>query len=287
MLALAMPGGALRETSPTPTPGRNVQSVTRAIALIASLVDNGEGLTLSELARSAGLSVSTAHRLLHSLCEGEVLCRDPVTERFIPGPLLMRLARSSIINGGLGDAAQILQELTDSTRETASFGIRDGESVLVMLATQSPEPLRFERRVGSRLALHSSALGRALLAHGTEPAQLTLERTAPLARSSPATKTDPAEVLKEVQTVLYRGWAWVEEEHDIGVHALAVPIRASNQPAHAAVALEIPSARVTRKRIESLGRELLEAAGRLKQLPISMAAMSTMRQSEMPPLMLG
>jgi IclR family acetate operon transcriptional repressor len=287
MLLGEMPRGAVKETSGSPAAGRGVQSVTRAIALVASLVDNRDGLTLSELARSAGLSVSTAHRLLHSLCEGEILCRDPVTERFIPGPLLMRLARSTIINGGLSEAAQILQELTDATGETASFGIRDDDSVLVLLAVQSSQPLRFERQVGGRLALHASALGRALLAHGTEPAGVALERLAPLAQRTRATETDPAAVLKEVEAVRYRGWAWVREEHDAGVHAIATPIRASGQAAHAAVALEIPSVRITRERVEALGRELAGAARRLRQLPISMAAMGTMREGEMTPAMLG
>ena len=114
-----------------------------------------------------------------------------------------------------------------------------------------------------------------------------LDRIAPLAHQAPATKTDVADVLKEVQTVLYRGWAWVQEEHDMGVHAIAAPIRGSNQPAYAAVALEIPTARISKPRVESLGRELRQAATRLRQLPISMAAMSTAHQNGMPPLMLG
>jgi IclR family acetate operon transcriptional repressor len=117
---------------PQDSVSRGVQSVSRAISLIASLVEADAGLTLSELARSAGLSMSTTHRLLRSLCDGEILCRDLVTERFIPGPLLMRLARSSIFNGGFAEASHILQGLTDRTRETASYGVRDGDSVLVL-----------------------------------------------------------------------------------------------------------------------------------------------------------
>jgi IclR family acetate operon transcriptional repressor len=272
---------------PQDSVSRGVQSVSRAISLIASLVEADAGLTLSELARSAGLSMSTTHRLLRSLCDGEILCRDLVTERFIPGPLLMRLARSSIFNGGFAEASHILQGLTDRTRETASYGVRDGDSVLVLLAVQSPEPLRFERQLGSRLALHSSALGRALLAHGPESAEDALAALAPLTATTTQTQTETTSVLNAIHAVRYRGWAWVEEEHDVGVHAVAAPIRVDKHTAHAAVALEAPSSRITRERIELFGRELSQAAGLLRRLPISMADMKPMHPANMPPGMLG
>ncbi|MDO8212142.1 IclR family transcriptional regulator [Conexibacter sp. CPCC 206217] len=259
-------------TAPTAPPeatdgassARGVQSVRRAIALMASLVDNHDGLTLTELARNAELSVSTAHRLIQTLCDGDILCRDADDERFVPGPLLMRLARSSLAHGGLGEASDAITDLSLRTGETATFVVRDGRSALVMIASPPLSALRIERQVGERLGLLDSAAGHALLAYSPEPV-----------RESVALFGEPTTALvNEIRAVSYRRWAY-DDDHATGIRALAAPILGVDHTATTVVSLEGPASRVTDDRIETLAADVQRCARSLRHLPISMASMAS------------
>src|SRR5437763_5480847 len=135
-------GGQTRERAP------EIQSVARASAALAAVVDSPDGLTTTEVARHTGLTVSTAHRLAHTLAAGDLLCRDVNSERFLPGPVLLRLARKTLRASGVPEAADVLKELADRTGETASIGMRRGDEVLVLLSVPSTRPLRYTGQPG-------------------------------------------------------------------------------------------------------------------------------------------
>jgi IclR family acetate operon transcriptional repressor len=203
----------------------DVQSVVRAARLLACFADAEEALTLTELARRTDLTTSTAHRLLTTLCHEGLLCREAGGERFLPGPLLSRLSRSSLLVDELGDVAVHLDELARETRESACFGVRRGDEVAVLLAVSSTQALRVEVAAGARAGLTSSALGRVLLAFGDEP----LPKRGALRVELLATQ--------------FRGYAVVDDEDAVGVRSIAVPVRAG-AIAHAALELRGPRERM-------------------------------------------
>lgn len=225
----------------------DVQSVARAARLLACFADAEDALTLTELARRTDLTTSTAHRLLTTLCHEGLLCRESGGERFLPGPLLSRLSRSSLLADDLGDIAAHLDELARETGESACFGVRRGDEVAIVLAVSSTQPLRVEVAAGARAGLATSALGHALLAFGDEP----LPKRGALRVELLATQ--------------FRGYALLDDEEAVGIRGIAVPIR-PGATAHAALELRGPRERM---------RDADALAARLHRHAAAIAALRT------------
>lgn len=217
-----------------------VQSVARAAKLLGCFTEAQGALTLSELARQADLSVSTAHRLLGTLIGQGLLCRDATGERYLPGPRLVRLARSPLVVAAAGDASDALRALAAETRETARIGVRDGDGVQVRLVAPSPERLRLDAEPGERLPLLGTGLGHALLAFDGDP----------------AAHAAGAEDRTELRATAFRQYALVDDAS--GVRAIAVPIPAASGPSRAALEIVGPASRMTQP--DALARTLQSTA---------------------------
>lgn len=244
--------------------GGPIQSVARAISLLQCFVDGPESISLTELAQRTDVNISTAHRLLQTLCAGGLLGRDRHGERYVRGPVLLALAQSAFSAAGLGDALQIIETLTKDTGESASLGIRSDDCVVVVLAAQPNDPLRFERPPGTRVPVLPSAMGRSLLAHDTVTATRLLARAG--ASLSGATQEQVA-LTHALEQVREEGYAYVDEEQFVGVRAIAAPVFDSSGAACAAVGIQGPTSRISDDRIEELAKAVRAAAALVGELP--------------------
>lgn len=241
-----------------------MQSVARAAALLDAVVSSGSGLTLTELAKRTELTVSTAHRLIRTLCSGNLLCRDTTGERFVPGPLLLRLGRQSLASAGLPEVADVLADLVERTGETASVGMRRGGSVLVLVAIQSSSSLRFTGEAGRRVPLLSSAMGLAILALTDEP---MADLVAALGLDDPAA----AALSSELLTTQFRGFAVADDPAEPGLRSIAAPVLSIGGHPKIAVELTGPSSRMVDDRVDELGEAVRSVAIQLQDLPVSIA----------------
>ncbi|WDZ92771.1 IclR family transcriptional regulator [Nocardiopsis sp. HUAS JQ3] len=254
-------------TAPSTTRSGEVRSVARAGLLLNAVVDAPQGLSLTELAGATGLNISTVHRLLRTLCSEGLLCRDAVSERFLPGPVLMRLARRSLASAGLPEAADALRHLVDATGETSSLGVCRAEEVVVLLTTPSPDPFRYHGQPGLRRPLWSSAMGLAILAFGDSPLEEVAERW----RARLPEREDAASALhSELLTTQFRGVAVVDDPARPGLRAVAAPVMTEGR-VWTAVEVQGPAARLEGERLESASAALREAALRLRDQPFSLA----------------
>jgi IclR family acetate operon transcriptional repressor len=256
-----------------PSAGRSgdVRSVARAAALLACFADADEPLTLTELARRTGLTMSTAHRLLGTLCSEGLLCRERDGERFLPGPLLLRLSRSSLLADDLGEIESVLTRLATETGESVCFGVRRGNEVALLLAVQSSQALRVEIRLGARQGLLRSAAGRALLAFADLPPKRAIEPFELEPAPSAEALTTRDQVVTDIAAAAFRGFAILDGELGEGVRALAAPVRIAGVPVRAAIELRGPRSRMEGDRLLVLGRHLVEAATDLARLPVAAA----------------
>lgn len=236
-----------------------VQSVARAAALLGCFVDAGTGLTLTELARRTELTVSTTHRLLKTLCAQGLLCRDITGERYLPGPRLVRLARSPLVVAAATDAEAVVRALAERTRETARLGVLAGDEVEVRLVVLSPEPLRLHASAGERLPASRSALGRALLAHHGPPGEIAHAVGLPAA-AAPAALASPDQLATDLRATQFRGYALLDEEDGTGVRSIAAPVPAADGPPRMAVEILGPLARMGDADLERLARAVQDSA---------------------------
>ena len=241
------------------------QSVERALTILRAFETAPGDLGVTEIAGQVGLSVSTTHRLVRALCGAGLLRQEPRTERYQLGPALVVLGRRAEEALGYARALPVLEELAGTTGESVNLGIRSGSEVLVVLDVASDQPLRFSQAPGTRVAIHTSAMGKCLLAFTDDPAGAV----AALPSLDPVTErtiTSPAELVDELVRTRRRGWALNDEERNPGVRAVAAPVLGTDGRAVAAVAVQGPAVRLAKNQLPGVAEQLAAATERVAPL---------------------
>jgi DNA-binding IclR family transcriptional regulator len=180
-------------------------------------------LSNSEVARLLDLPESSCTDLLHTLHELGFLMRTLRTRRFYPTARLSEISAAishndPVLRVGL-EAADLVAEMTG---ETAFVGRLEGATVRVVAVQQGKHPLRYVMSAGERIALHTSAMGKALLGMLESEEALRLLRLKPLRKVASGTVTDLGTLAAELAASRERGWYQTKSEGSDGVDALAI-----------------------------------------------------------------
>jgi DNA-binding IclR family transcriptional regulator len=225
---------------------------------------------VAELARRLGLHKNNVFRLLATLQEGGYIEQDPRTERYRLGLAALDLGQSFLRSRPLLDRARpFLEELSEGTSESAHVGVLDDFEV-VHLAGFAPDRLIVTPlRVGRRLPVHCTALGKVLIGYCPEAQReaydRALTRNALVARTR-ATIVDPDKLIEHLRTVAGQGFAIDRDECEVGLACAAAPVHDASGRVAAALSVSAPSTRVSE---EELLRDVLprvtQAAERLSR----------------------
>jgi len=203
------------------TPGATVTS--RALALLGSFDEHHRRLTLTELARRAGLTMPTAHRLVGELVAWDALTRAPSGEYMI-GRRIWDLGLLAQVQTGLRRlASPYLHDLYGATLATVHLAVPDGSEVLYLERLAGHASVPIVSTVGSRLPMHATGVGKVLLAHA--PAEVQHAVFADLARITPYSITQPGLLRRRLARVLRDDYATTVEEMSLGACSVAVPVR--------------------------------------------------------------
>ena len=235
------------------------QTVERALSLLQCFEGASAEIRLSELAHQTGLTVSTTHRLARVLTRSGYLVQNPDNERYRLGPALVVLGHRAQAGLGYDRAMQTLEALALETGESVNLGIRSAADVLVVLDVASTSPLRFAQGAGTRVPIHTSAMGKCLLAFSEYPDN-EVSSLPELLRLTPNTITRRDQLAEELSHVRAQGWAVNDEERLPGVRAIATPVLGQNGVAVAAIAVQGPSVRIDDTRLTALVEPLQRAA---------------------------
>lgn len=215
-------------------------------------------LTVSEAARGAGLSPASARRCLLTLCELGYLRSDGKQYWMDHGAL--RITYAYAASTQLPRLFQPrLDALSERSRESASLAVLHGDRVLIAARSTARRTMRVGLAVGSRLPLHCSAAGRALLWNAPEARVRALLAGAPLERFTPRTLATVRELLKELAASRERGYAVCDEEIESGVRSIAVPVFGGDGEVAAAMSI---STRAERMTVAEMARSFLPALQR-------------------------
>lgn len=228
-------------------PGASVAS--RVLGLLGAFDAGHRHLTLSDLARRADLPLPTAHRLVAELVEWGALVRRPSGE-YVVGSRLWDLGLLAPVQSGLRDVASpFLNDLHAATLATVHLAVRDGLDVLYVDRLSGHASVPVVSRVGSRLPLHATGVGKILLAHAPDAVQdQVLGR---LTRITPYTITQPGRLRDELRRVHREGYATTSEEMSLGACSVAVPVRTAKDDVVAALGIVVPSLKRDRARLMS------------------------------------
>lgn len=219
-------------------PGR---TVTAKVLSILSIFEHSRGsLSLTQIADEAELALSTAHRLVGELVDAGILARGP------HGKIQLGLKLWSIAqNTGrqLRDTARpFVQDLFSLTGQTSQLAIRDGASSLYIDRVYGSTRVPRASRVGGRLPLHATAVGKVLLAFSESwvaDGYLARELKPLTAR----TKTNPNVLREELAKIRDQGFATTLDEVRTGASSIAVPVYHTGQLG-CAIGLVLPSSNI-------------------------------------------
>jgi IclR family acetate operon transcriptional repressor len=218
-----------------------VQSVERAFDILESLSDSGGELGLSQLVAASDLPLSTIHRLMRTLVR-RGYARQLPSRRYALGPALVRLGESA--SGLLGEWARPhLRELVESLGETANLAMLDGDKGVYVAQVPSKHAMRMFTEVGRRVHLHSTGVGKALLAQLDDPDVRALVRRTGMPAATDHTITDIDILLGELARIRADGYAVDDGEQEKGVRCFAVALPGTATPT--AISVSGPDSRVT------------------------------------------
>jgi len=248
----------------TEPPRTGTQAVERALAVLRVLEEGDDTLPLTTLAERAGLTVSTAHRLVRALCDAGILRQDVQSERYGFGPRLVALGQRAEASLGLAAARPALERLAVDSGESVNLGVLDGAEVVVLLCIASSRRLRFDQEAGSRVPAYASAMGKSLLAF-TGSLDEVVESLPDLAALTGHSITSRRALRAELTHVREQGWALNDEEREEGVRTVAAPVLGADGRARAAIAVQGPTVRMTDDRLPELAALVRSTAADVAQ----------------------
>ncbi|MEU8494578.1 MAG: IclR family transcriptional regulator [Actinomycetota bacterium] len=210
-------------------PGGGVQSVVRAFRILDVLAEADGELSISELAVAVDLPQPTIHRIVATLRElGHA--HQVTNRRYTLGPRLIGLGdrASRVLGVRAGDD---LRAVAERFGETANMAVLDGERAVYTAQVPGPHSMRTFTEVGRRVPLHSTGVGKALLAQLPAPAARRLLDSTGLPAATGHTVVDPDRLLEELDRIRRAGFAVDAEEQEVGVFCVAVPLAGVSSPA--------------------------------------------------------
>jgi IclR family transcriptional regulator, pca regulon regulatory protein len=222
-------------------------------------------MTLTEVAEHTGLTRASARRFLLTLVHAGYAETDG--KRFALTPRLLELGHAVMAASSVWDIARpVLAAVSEKLGESCYGAVLDGPDVLYVLHIPSARHLiNVDLRVGSRTPAYCTSVGRVLLA-GLTPsaAERVLAAQKPEART-PKTVTAKGKLIEAVDLARSQGWAMVDEELELGLRSLSVPLRGRGGVTVGAINICGPTSRVPLDELRTtfLG-EMLEAASRIQ-----------------------
>lgn len=243
-----------------PKTSSRLSSVANSIRLLKVFSDDEYELGVSSLAKRLGLAKSTVHRLASTLIKDDMLDQDKETGKYRLGLALFELgARVRRKMNVVNEARFALKDLTEKTGETTHLTVLDHASVLFINKIESRQAIRMKSNVGARAPAHCTADGKALLAYQTNE-MIESIAVGGLAAFTPKTIIDVRLLMADLAQVRARGYAIDDEETEIGLRAIAAPIRDHTGEVVAAISVAGPIQRMTKKLVLSYAPKVVGAA---------------------------
>lgn len=213
---------------------------SRLLAVLDAFDDEHRSMTLSALGRRAGLPLATTHRLVAELSAWGGLVRRPSGE-YVVGRRIWELGLLAPTQTGLRQKAEpFLHDVYGATLATVHLAVRDGDDVLYLDRLAGSASVPIVSSVGSHLPLHSTAVGKVLLAHA--PAADVARVLASMTRVTQYTLIQPGLVRQQLARVRRFGYATTSEEMSLGACSVAVPVR-RGESVVAALGVVVPDLR--------------------------------------------
>ena len=241
-----------------------IRSVDRAVAILDVLAAEGWKAG-AEVARELGVHRSTALRLLATLERHGLVERDRRTAKYRLGGRLVQLASAVRGEADLRLAARpVCETLARAVGETVTLDVLDGDEIVPVEQASGSTSVVSVSWLGTRSPAHCTASGKVILAFGPEDARARF-LSRPLERRTPRTITTPADLGSQLSAAREAGFASTSEELEVGLSAIAAPVRGRGGEVVAALDVSGPAHRFGEDALSEMVARTRDAADDLSR----------------------
>lgn len=203
----------------------SIQSLQRAFNILEFLSNSPYGAALTEISVASGLSKSTTHRFLTSLADLGYVVKNS-SEKYQLTLRMFEIGGRAVRALDIVEAARpILDRMAEATKETVHLVVRDGNQVVYIYKRHlSAIPINMSSLVGNCSPIYCTGVGKAIFAYLPEEERREIWNSCNIQRFTPNTITDFQAMEEELQRVRDRGYAIDNEEHELGIYCIAIPI---------------------------------------------------------------
>ena len=219
-------------------------SLERGLQVIRAFSEHRRNLTISQISQTTGLSRAAVRRCLYTLHKLGYVAEDD--KRFSLKPLVLTLGQSFLSSTPLAVVAQpYLDQVSDRLRESCSVAVLDGDDIVYICRSAETRIMSINLLVGTRLPAYCTSMGQVMLAQ-LAPAALEayLGRVRLVARTE-RTVTSVPKLRKLLKAVRESGHALLDQELEVGLRSIAVPVRDARGNVVAAMNVSTHAARVS------------------------------------------
>jgi DNA-binding IclR family transcriptional regulator len=237
-------------------------AIEKALQILLAFNPHNPELGTSEISEKLGFHKATTSRILLTLAEYDFLRQDPNTKKFNLGRAIHKLGSAlteSLSNNFVHFAKLHLDQLRDTLDETITLELWSGDSTVMTYIAESSHQIRVAGRVGDRLPFHAAAGAKAILSFvASHRLDVLLQQE--LKRLTPTTITDPEQFKQQLFEFKQQGFAVDNEEIDVGISAIGVPIFNHENRAFAAAVVVTPTQRLDASPASSTVKDLKKTA---------------------------
>jgi IclR family pca regulon transcriptional regulator len=224
-------------------------SLARGLAVVRAFSDQRRSLTIAQISHKTGIPRAAVRRCLYTL--KRLGYADSEANNFFLKPKILSLGYSYLSSTPLTVSAQpCLNGISRALNESCSLAVLDNEEVLYVARSATSRVMSIALNTGSRLPAYCTSLGRVLLANLPEEALNRYFDTVKLRAYTERTVVSVARLREILSEVRVSGYSVVEEELEVGLRSIAVPVRGASGIVHAALNIGAQATRVSTRQME-------------------------------------
>lgn len=242
------------------------RSLARGLDMLELLSEAPKGLALHEISRSLSLPKSSAFNLIHTLLSKRFVQYDPQTQLYALSLRAFEVGSAALAGTDIEWLLHAhMREIAAECNETVHCGVPDGADVVYVGKVESTRSIRMTSRIGARMPLYCTAMGRAILACLSDEQALALLEHQRLEPVTPHTVSSREALLRELAVTRAHGYATEREETNENVCCVGVAIRGREGSARYAISISAPIFRAGEADMRGYARLLLKAQGQIER----------------------
>jgi IclR family acetate operon transcriptional repressor len=245
----------------------SIEAVAKALDILQVFLNlKKDSLSFTEIATAVGLNKNAVFRLLYTLTEKGFLQKASDSGKYSLSPKCIEMGRSARINNSLRRVAlPYMHELRKRFEDTVNFAVLEDGQICYVEVLESAHRFKLVASPGDRDPVHSTALGKAILAHLPEDQVRRIINVRGIPAITPATIASYPALIQELEKIQRRGYAINEGEMVEGSRCVAVAIVNSRREVEGAISVSGPAVRIEEKNIPEIAYCLMKACSEISR----------------------